>query len=234
MNLEEAMKLPMAKRVRACLAAGVMLAAAMLCGPAGAAGFGGALQPGSTVCTDWLRTDGGGVYLYGWATGSGTFTWTMRMSSAPGASETVIFRAVTDEITQNVVPPRTGTFYFRNCLNVRNGPAQGYRLHVTAGIGQVNPVYGIGPHTATLAPGSMACGEFAMGAARLLGASNRVLRWSLRGTNHDYASVGEIFSATKAAIDQVFDPGPTIFSMDACATNTAAGTATVSFELLAP
>jgi hypothetical protein len=77
----------------------------------------GALQPGSTVCTDWLRSDGGGVYLVGYASGSGTYTWTMRMSSTPGGAEQEIFRAVTRELTRNVVPPTRGRFFYRNCLN---------------------------------------------------------------------------------------------------------------------
>jgi hypothetical protein len=223
-------------RTRACLMATTVaaLAAATASDPAVAAGFGGALQPGSTVCTDWLRSDGGGVYLLGYAAGSGTYTWTMRMSKTPGGPETEIFRAVATELTRNVVPPATGTFFFRNCLNVSKRQAAGYRLTVTAGIRSVNPVYGIGPHMAQLTPGSVACGEFAMGPARLRGSSNQTVQWSLRGTSMDYASIGEIFSVTGATVDQVFDPGPSVFSMDACATNTASATATVSFELLDP
>jgi hypothetical protein len=221
-------------RMRACsmvmtLAA---LAAAIICAPASAAGFGGALQPGSTVCTDWLRSDGGGVYLRGYAAGSGTYTWTMRMSKTPGGPETEIFRAVARELTRNVVPPTAGTFFYRNCLNVGSQQATGYRLTLSPGIRSVNPVGGIGPHTATLAPGSVACGEFAMGPARLTGSSDRTVYWSLRGTDLDYAFLGDIFAVTGAAVDQRFDLGPWLFSMDACATNTAPVTATVSFELL--
>lgn len=222
-------------RTRACLMATTVaaLAAATASGPAGAAGFGGALQPGSTVCTDWLRSDGGGVYLLGYAAGSGTYTWTMRMSKTPGGgSETEIFRAVTTNLTRNVVPPATGRFFYRNCLNVSNQQAAGYRLVVSAGIGSVNPVYGIGPHTAQLTRGSMACGEFAMGPARLSGSSNRTVQWSVRGTDLDYAFMGPIFSVTGATVFQALDLGPSLFSMDACAANPASGTATVSFELL--
>jgi hypothetical protein len=204
-------------------------------GPASAAGFGGTLQPGSTVCTDWLRTDGGGVYLLGYAAGAGTYTWTMRMSKTPGGGpETEIFRAVTTEITRHVVPPATGTFYYRNCLNVSSQQAAGYRLTITAGVRSVNPIYGIGPHTARLTPGSVACGEFAMGPVRLLGSSTQSVRWSIRGTSHEYARMGDIFSASGATADEVFDPGPTVFSTEACAANTASVTATLSFELLSP
>jgi hypothetical protein len=219
---------------RACLTATTVaaLAAAIASGPAGAAGFGGALQAGSTVCTDWLRSDGGGVYLRGYAAGSGTYTWTMRMSNTPGGPETEIFRAVATELTRNVVPPATGTFFYRNCLNVSKQPAAGYRLVVSAGIGSVNPVYGIGPHTAKLTPGSVACGEFAMGPALLRGSSNQTVHWSARGTDLDYGFLGEIFAVTGATVNHVLELGPALFSMDACATNTALVTATVSFELL--
>ena len=40
------------------IAMAAVFTAGTVSGPASAAGFGGALQPGSTVCTDWLRTDG--------------------------------------------------------------------------------------------------------------------------------------------------------------------------------
>jgi hypothetical protein len=206
------------------------LAATTATGLARAAEF-GAVQPGSTVCTDWLRSDGGGVYLRGFAAGSGTYTWTMRMSTTPGGEEQEIFRAVTRELTRNVVPPTTGRFFYRNCLNISKKPAAYYWLAVSAGIGSVNPVYGIGSHTAILTPGSTACGEFAMGPALLLGSSDRPVRWSTRGTDMDYGFMGEIFSMTGATVDQVFDVRPPLFSIDACAVHTTSGTATVSFEL---
>jgi hypothetical protein len=219
---------------RACLMAVAALAAATAGGPAGAAGFGGALQPGSTVCTDWLRSDGGGVYLLGYAAGVGTYTWTMRMSGTPGGPEAEIFRAVATNLTRHVVPPVTGRFFYRNCLNVSDRPAAGYRLTVAAGIRSVNPVYGIGAHTATLTPGSVACGEFAMGPVRLSGSSNQTVQWTVRGTDLDYSSVGGVFSVTGATVDRLLDPGPSLSSLDACAASTASGTATVSFDFLNP
>lgn len=228
------MNMRIVMRTRSCLIAVAALVAAAANGPAGAAGFGGALQAGSTVCTDWLRTDGGGVYLLGYAAGAGTYTWTMRMSSAAGGPETVIFRAVATSITRNVVPPAKGRFFYRNCLNVSNQQAAGYRLTLAAGIGNINPVYGIGPHTATITPGSTACGEFAMGPVRLRGTSNQVVFWSLRGTDMDYGPMGDIFSTVGATVNPAIDPGPTVVSTDACATNTAPVTARVSFELLKP
>jgi hypothetical protein len=220
--------------IRSCLVTVAALAAAAVSTPAGAAGFGGALQPGSTVCTDWLRTDGGGVYLQGYAAGTGTYTWTMWMSSFPGGPETAIFRTVGTSVTRHVVPPVTGTFFYRNCLDVANRRTTGYRLHVTAGIRSVNPVYGIGPHTANLTPGSQACGEFAMGPARLRGNSNQIVQWSLRGTDMDYASLGPLFLLTGETANQVFDPGPSVFSMDACATNSASVPTSIAFDLSNP
>jgi hypothetical protein len=209
------------------------LVAAVSSVPAVAAGFGGALQPGSTVCTDWLRTDGGGVYLQGYAAGTGTYTYTLRMSVAPGAAETELARVTTPGyLMRHVVPPVSGRFFYRSCLSVSGRAATGYRLNVTAGIGQVNPVYGVGPHTAALAPGSMACGEFATGPARLLGDSNRSVQWSVRGTDLDYASIGRLFALSGASVDRAFDPGPEVSSTDACVTASATGTTNLSFELL--
>jgi hypothetical protein len=199
-----------------------------------AAGFGGALQPGSTACTDWLRTDGGGVYLRGHAGGTGAYTWTMRMSASPGGAETEIFRVTTREVTQHVVPSVTGRFFYRNCLTVANRQATFYRLGVSAGVRSVNPVYGIGPHTATLAPGSSACGEFAMGPVFLRGGADRSIQWSVRGTDLDYSPVGDIFSVRGAAVDQLIDVPSWLFSVDTCATNGSSAPATVSFDFIDP
>jgi len=210
------------------------LAAATFSGSASAAGFGGALQPGSTICTDWLRTDGGGVYLNGYAFGTGTYTWTMLMSTSVGGPEVEILRAVGTGITRHVVPPLTGRFFYRNCLNVSNRQAAGYRLTISAGIRNVNPVYGLGPHTAQLTPGSMACGEFAMAPTVLRGSSNRSVQWSARGTDMDYASVGRVFVMNGATVDQVLDPGQSLSSLDACAANTGSAPAAVSFDFLEP
>lgn len=203
-------------------------------GPAGAAGFGGALQPGSTVCTDWLRTDGGGIYLNGYAFGTGLYTWTMLRSSSPGAAEVEILRAVGNGLSRHVVAPVAGRFFYRTCLNVSTRAAAGYRLTISAGIRSVNPVYGVGPHTAQLAPGSMACGEFAMTTTVLHGSSTRSVQWSARGTDMDYASVGSVFLMTGATVDQVLDPGFSLSSLDACAANTGSAPATVSFDFLEP
>ena len=214
------------------IAAGAAIAAGS--GPAGAAGFGGALQPGSTVCTDWLRTDGGGVYLNGYASGSGTYTWTMLMSASPGGPEVEILRAVSTGLTRQVFPPSAGTFFYRNCLNVSNRQAAGYRLTISAGVRSVNPVYGVGPHTAQLAPGSTACGEFTMATTVLRGSSDRTVQWSARGTDMDYSPVGRVFLMNGSAVDQVLDPGASLSSLDACAANTGSAPVTVSFDFLEP
>ena len=223
------------KRTRAFLVAmAAVFIAATVSGPAGAAGFGGALQPGSTVCTDWLRTDGGGIYLNGYAFGTGTYTWTMLMSPTLGGPEVEILRFVGTGLNRHVVPPLAGTFFYRNCLKVSNRQAAGYRLTISAGIRSVNPVYGVGPHTAQLTPGSMACGEFAMAPTVLRGSSDRSVQWSARGTDMDYASVGRVFVMTGATVDQVLDPGVSLSSLDACAANTGSAPASVSFDFLEP
>lgn len=216
------------------IAMAAVCTAATVSSPASAAGFGGALQPGSTVCTDWLRTDGGGVYLNGYAFGTGTYTWTMLMSTSPGGQEVEILRFVGTGLNRNVVAPLTGTFFYRNCLKVSNRQATGYRLTISAGIRSINPVYGVGPHTALLTPGSMACGEFAMAPTVLRGSSDRSVQWSARGTDMDYSSVGKVFVMTGATVDQVLDPGMSLSSLDACAANTGPAPASVSFDFLEP
>ena len=225
----------MVTRTRAWLiATAAALTAATVSGPASAAGFGGALQPGSSVCTDWLRTDGGGIYLNGYAFGSGTYTWTMLVSASPGGPETEILRFVGTSLQRQVFAPQSGRFFYRNCLSVSNRQAAGYRLTISAGVRSVNPVYGVGPHTAQLAPGSMACGEFAMETTILRGSSDRTVQWSARGTDMDYSPVGRVFLMTGATVDQVLDPGLSLSSLDACATNTGSAPAAVSFDFLNP
>jgi hypothetical protein len=217
-----------------CLVPAVTFFLAMASGPSMAAGFGGALQPGSTVCTDYLQTDGGGVYLRGYAGGIGTYVWTMRMSKSPGGPETEIFRVATREVLQHVIPPQTGRAWFRNCLSVTDRTATFYRLGVGPGPRGLNPVYGVGAHIATLAPGSSACGEFAMAPVFFRGSASADIRWSVRGTDFDYSPVGEIFSSSGATVDQLIDLPSWIFSVDACATNNSSVFATVSFDFVNP
>lgn len=197
------------------------------------AATGGNLQPGDTTCTDWLRTDGGGVYLRGYAGGSGVYTWSLRSSATPGGAETEILKVTTRELMQQVTRP-AGRAFYRSCLSVAGKPATFYRLGVSPGVRAVNPVYAIGSHTATLAPGGFACGEFAMSAVFFRGNADRGFRWSIRGDDFDYASIGEIFSSTGSTVDQLIDLPSWVFSVDACATNTSSTTSTVSFDFIEP
>jgi hypothetical protein len=197
------------------------------------AATGGNLQPGDVSCTDWLRTDGGGVYLRGYAGGSGVYTWTLRASSTPGGAETEILKITTREVMQQVTQP-AGRLFYRSCLSVAGKPAIFYRLGVSPGVRAVNPVYAIGSHTATLAPGGFACGEFAMGPVFFRGSADRAFRWSVRGDDFDYAGIGEIFSVAGSSVDQLIDLPSWVFSVDACATNTSSANATVSFNFIEP
>ena len=199
----------------------------------GYAATGGNLQPGNSACTDWLRTDGGGVYLRGYAGGSGVYTWSLRSSTTPGGAETEILKTTTREVMQQVTQP-AGRAFYRSCLSVAGKPATFYRLGVSPGVRAVNPVYAIGPHTAMLAPGGFACGEFAMGPVFLRGGADSSFRWSVRGDDFDYASIGEIFSVSGRSVDQLIDLPSWVFSVDACATNTSTGMATVSFDFTEP
>ena len=197
------------------------------------AATGGNLQPGNTACTDWLRTDGGGVYLRGYAGGSGVYTWSLRASATPGGAETEILKVTTREVMQQVTRA-PGQAFYRSCLTVAGKPATFYRLGVSPGVRAVNPVYAIGAHTATLAPGGFACGEWSMGTVFFRGSADRDFRWSVRGDDFDYASIGEIFSVNGSSVDQLIDLPSWVFSIDACATNASSSTATVSFDFIEP
>lgn len=197
------------------------------------AGTGGGLQAGDMACTDWLRSDGGGIAIRGYAWGAGTYSWTMRMSAAPGATEREIFRAGTREVSQQVTPPATGRFFYRNCLTVTTKEATGYRLVVSPAYAVTSVVHA-GPHTATLSPGGRACGEFATAPVILRGVADRPVLFSVGGTDLDYAPVYGIFSVSGKTADQGFDVPEWLSSLDACVTNTARETATVSFDFVEP
>lgn len=203
------------------------LIAIVISGKAHGAGGGGALFPGSIACTDWARSSTH-LTLYGYSFGPGTATWTVLASDAVDGTEAEILRITAPEINRQIAPV-DGNRYYRGCLSVSQQVATGYRLRLSPG--GASAEWGIGPHTATITPGSTACGEFAMGPARLRGNASAPVRWGWRGTDLNYAYMGEIHAVVAASVDEVYDPGPEVFSTDACASNTTSGTVTVSFEL---
>jgi len=193
--------------------------------PAGAAN-GSPLPAGSTVCTDWTRSDVGARIL-GFAFGA-PGTWSVRASNSVGGPETEIFRTTALDVDRIVAPAGPGTFFFRNCLTVSQD-ALGYRLNLSKPkLGTFEP--GIGPHTAVLAPGGRACGEFAGGGtARLVGSASVPVAFTVGGFDSDYAQVSEAWRTSGRSVNQVVTLP--LQALDACAVNTSDTTAFVAFEL---
>ena len=88
-------------------------------------------------------------------------------------------------------------------------------------------------------PGATACGDFAWGVgslpgagpARLVGTASAPVTWSWRGFDLDYGFLGGLSAVTGTAVDQAFAAGADVSALEACATNTSGGPATVAFEL---
>jgi hypothetical protein len=228
------------------LAAGLVLGLAGLAtaaGPAGAAD-GGNVPPGSTICSDTLRS-GNGIWFYGHVYDpasvgeSGTFT--VRRSTTLGGPETVILRAVDDELpTHYLDRGQLGTFHYRACVEV-NGPSAS-RSSVAVRLGPwpqplVDARYDLGPSTAVLGPGGRYCDDIAVGdRARIVGSASVPVQWSFTGRNEDYATVsnawiGPVATSIDRVNDSVREP---VVELIGCVRNVASTTATVSFELSQP
>jgi hypothetical protein len=232
--------------VAASAAAGILLAVA---GSGPASGHGGnpdMLPAGGHACTQWVQTSGGN-FIRG-MTNYPKATFTTRMSTTLGGPETVIFTAVTREISVHypgnvyptydilVTPPTPGTYFLRNCVAATHGALYWFRLsNRTAS----SPSATVGPMQARLGPGGRHCGFSLNGpsiglgddAARLTATSTVPVRFSVTGMDEDYASIGPIFSVTATSVDHVHVAAANVSAMGACAENTSTATADVSFHL---
>jgi hypothetical protein len=209
------------------LLAGGLLGAGLAVPAEAVLGF--SLPPGSTSCTDQVRSDHG-IRMYG-RIHSSAGAWTVRMSSTAGGPETEIFRSAQTILpTTTVRPPTAGTFFLRACVsNTGSGVGQ-YKLNMGAGPGGVAQD-DVGPHVAVLGPGGEACGEFAWTAERLVGRSDVPVLWLARFVDVDYVSGPMVPVATAASIDRVLPaPGENEW-LEACVRNTSGSTASVSFDL---
>jgi hypothetical protein len=227
-------------------AAGTLFAVAAS-GPASALGGNPDMLPaGSLACTQWVQSSGGN-YIRG-MTNYHRATFTTRMSTAVGGPETVIFTAVTPEISVMlpgnryptyeilVTPPTPGTFFLRNCVEATHGALYWFRLSNRPA---TNPSAILGPMQARLGPGGRHCGFSLNGpsiglgddAARLTASSTVPVRFSVTGMDQDYGAMGPIFSVTATAVDHVHVAAENVSAMGACAENTSNQVADVSFHL---
>jgi hypothetical protein len=199
-------------------------------GPANA-GDGSNLTPGSTVCTDLVRSDRG-IYLYGYAVVQSTSLpiWSVRTSTTAGGPETEILRLPTGEPISTYLSWSDRLFY-RVCVQATSVTARSVKIRVNPQPSG-NPQFGIGPHTATLGAGGSFCGEFAASPVRVVGASTVPVRWTVPVQNGDGERVRTIDLGTSTSVDRALTPGEDeIFSV--CAQNTSSATATLSFDLVA-
>jgi hypothetical protein len=170
------------------------------------------------------------------------------MSTTLGGPETVIFTAVTREISVKlpgnvyptydilVTPPTPGTYFLRNCVEATNGALYWFRLQIRSA---TSPSIGLGPLQARLGPGGRHCGFSLNGpsiglgddAARITGSSTEPVRFTITGMNEDYASIGPIYAVTATSVDHVHVAAPNVSAMGACVENTSNATADVSVHL---
>jgi hypothetical protein len=220
-------------RKRLAAAAGALTLGAVLVLTAAApanAGDGSNLPPGSTVCTDLVRSDQGiSFYGYALAQSSALPIWSVRSSTTPGGPETEILRLPTEEPTSTYLS-WSGRLFYRVCVQTTLLTARSVKIRVNAPPAG-NPQFGIGPHTATLGAGGRFCGELAASPVRLVGTSTVPVRWTVPVANFDGERLRTVDLGTSATVDRVLTPGEDeLFSV--CAQNTSTSTATLSFDLL--
>lgn len=217
------------RRRVAALAAAILAGAALTLGGAhpAQASVGGSLPSGSTVCTDGVRSDRG-VAFYG-SSSTASAVWTVYATPAAGGAETALLRLPTKEPSTTYVS-WPGVFRYRLCVTNPTATTGGLRFSFFAQ-GGANAEHGFGAFTAVLGSGGRYCAPATSVAARLAGTSTVPVRWTanVENFNADFLRVEDY--GTSATIDRAVAPADDeIFT--ACVTNTAAGTATLSFEFV--
>ncbi len=195
------------KRLAAAVSAIALGAALVLASANPAQAVNGTLPAGSTICTDQVRS-GNGISFYGFVgvSSSSTAVWSVRTSSTATGPETEIVRLPTGEPISSVVT-WPGTLFYRLCLVQGEAvPTFGFRAFVNA-TPAGNPLFGVGPHTATLAAAGTFCGESAATPVRLVATSSVPVRWTVPVTNGDGDKIRTIDLGTTTAVDQILTPG---------------------------
>jgi hypothetical protein len=209
-------------------ASGSALGAVLMLGGGGPANAlnAGTVPAGSTVCTDQTRS-GQGISFYGFGLPSTpTPIWSVRTAASAGGPETEVLRLPTWEPTSTALS-WTGTVFYRVCV-VTPTATSAIKIRVNA-TPAGNPLFGVGPHTATVGAGAKVCGEAAASPARVVGTSTSPVRWTVPVFNGDGENLRTIDLGVSTAVDQVIVPGENEY-IEVCAANSAA--AVLSFDLM--
>jgi hypothetical protein len=185
----------------------------------------GSLPPGSSVCTDAVRTDQG-VAFYG-RISSPAGLWTVFASTTADGPQTALLRLPTQEPSTTYVT-WPGALYYRLCVANTATTTGGLRFAFFAR-SFANAEHGVGVFTAVLGPGGRYCAPSTSVAARLVGTSTVPVRWTAEVENFNADFLRTEDYGTSATIDRAVAPGDDeIFT--ACVANTATTTATLSFD----
>jgi hypothetical protein len=130
------------RRRRLAAAGGGLIAVAAVglggAAPQASAAQPGTVPPGTTICTVQIRADAGVVLSGSVTRNTSGALWTVRVASSAGGAESEVLRTPTGPVTfrlaaTSVVPPATGTWFFRGCVQT-TGP-----LNTTVQI-QLSPI----------------------------------------------------------------------------------------------
>jgi hypothetical protein len=195
---------------------------------------GSGVPPGGVAC-DGGVTSNVGIFAYGNATHNAAVTWTIRVSGSAGGSETELLRRTAWELkTVQVTAPAPGPVHYRLCITNTTSRSVEYRFFSLPRPGNT-AVSQAAPHTAVLGSGGKACGEWIGGwqtpAARLVGAADTAVRFSVRAADGDGETLREEPIASGTSVDRLLTP-PVTESYEICVTNTSWRNATISWDLL--
>jgi hypothetical protein len=186
----------------------------------------GTVPAGSTVCTDQTRS-GQGISFYGFGLPSTpTPIWSVRTAASAGGTETEVVRLPVWEPTSTAFS-WTGTLFYRVCV-VTSAATSAIKIRVNATPAS-SPLFGVGPHTATVGAGAKVCGEASAAPARVVGTSTSPVHWTVPVSNGDGDNVRTIDLGVSTTVDQVIVPGENEY-IEVCAANSAA--AVLSFDLV--
>ncbi len=224
------------RRRRAAVLLGAVLlgtTAALSLTSAAQAATSASLPPGSTVCTQQIRSSQG-VAFYGGlvvaATGP-TALWTVHASETETGPETTLLRLPSGEPTTTYVS-WPGTLFYRLCVTNTTTKVAGLRVSFfPQGAGAVG---GIGPATAVLGPSGSYCALETISTARLTGTSTVPVRWMARVDNLDGDRLRIEEFGTSTTVDRLLTPSPSFDeNFTVCVVNTSTSTATISLDLVA-
>lgn len=189
------------------------------------------LPPGSTVCTEKIRS-GLGVAFYGGMhapVAEPTALWTVYASATETGPETQLLRLPSREPSTTYVS-WPGTLFYRLCVTNTTTARGGLRVSFFAQ-DRGGALGGIGPATAVLGPSGSYCALEAFTPTRLIGTSTVPVRWRVEVENFDGELLRTEELGTSATIDRALTPGTDeLFTV--CVSNPSTTTASISLDLV--